>query len=212
MKFLSPENELKTKMKNLCYLDLARVSRGQNRDFRLNFKAMATPFFWCDLEMTGLDENKDSILEIAVILTDLDFNEKELYHRVIYQPPEVLAGMNEWCKEHHGKSGLIDAVPSGTPLATVETELLALVNRYYQGNDRIVLVGNSIGNDRRFIDRYLPEFAKRLHYRMIDVSSFKEIFREKYGLKYEKKNTHRATCDIRESIRELQYYLSFVKV
>ena len=74
----------------------------------------------------------------------------------------------------------------------------------------MVLVGNSVGNDRRFIDRFMPEVAKRLHYRLIDVSSFKEVFRNKYGLSFQKKNAHRAVGDILESIHELKFYLSFV--
>jgi oligoribonuclease len=166
--------------------------------------------FWIDLEMTGLDENKDSILEVAVVITDLKSQVLEEYHRVVYQPQSVLDAMNDWCKEHHGKSGLTAAVPSGTPLEQVEAELLALADRHFRAQDRIVLVGNSVGNDRRFVDRYLPKFAQRLHYRLIDVSSFKEIFRDRYHLKFEKKNTHRAVEDIHESIRELEFYLSYV--
>ncbi len=76
----------------------------------------------------------------------------------------------------------------------------------------MVLAGNSIGNDRRFIARYLPELEKRLHYRMVDVSSFKEVFRERYGIQFQKGNNHRAIDDIHESIRELEHYLSFVQV
>jgi oligoribonuclease len=170
------------------------------------------PFFWIDLEMTGLDESTDSILEVAIALSGPDFQIIEQYQRVVFQPPSVVEGMNEWCKKTHGESGLTAAIPSGTPLAQVEKEVLALIEKHYDKNDRVVLCGNSVGNDRRFIDRYMPELAGRLHYRLIDVSSFKEVYRELYGLKFEKKNTHRATDDILESIRELQYYLSFVQI
>ena len=170
------------------------------------------PFFWVDLEMTGLDEAVDSILEVAVILTDSDFNVVEQYHRVVYQPQAVVDGMNDWCKKTHGESGLTAAIPQGMPLAEVEKELMALIQKHYGGTERIVLCGNSVGNDKRFIDKYMPEVARRLHYRLIDVSSFKEIYRGLYGLTFQKKNTHRATDDILESIRELQFYLSFVKV
>ena len=86
------------------------------------------------------------------------------------------------------------------------------MNKHYSQGDRVVLAGNSVGNDRRFVDKYMPEVAKRLHYRLIDVSSFKEIFRERYNLAFPKGNAHRAVDDIFESIRELAYYLSFVKV
>ncbi len=173
---------------------------------------MKKHLFWADLEMTGLDEQNDHILEIAAVITDVDFNSVAEYHRVIFQPQSVLDEMNDWCKENHGKSGLTADVPKGTPLATVEKELIEFCKPYFSPKDRIVLVGNSIGNDRKFIDRYLPEFTKLLHYRMIDVSSFNEIFRDRYHVKFEKKNAHRAVGDIHESIAELKHYLSFVNV
>lgn len=162
--------------------------------------------------MTGLDDVKDKILEVAAVVTDMDFNILETLHQVVFQPQDVLENMNDWCKDHHGKSGLTAEVPSGTPLAQVEQGLIALGKKHYGPKDRIVLAGNSIGNDRRFIDRYMPEFAKLLHYRMIDVSSFKEIYREKYKIGFNKANAHRAVGDIHESIRELKFYLSFVQV
>lgn len=168
-------------------------------------------FFWIDLEMTGLDEKVDHILEVAVTITQMDLHPLETFHRVVHQPAEVLAQMNDWCKKAHKDSGLASMIPQGMPLAQVEAELLSFTNRYYNEKDQIVLAGNSVGNDRRFIEKYLPAFAKRLHYRLIDVSSFKEVFREKYNLKFEKKNAHRATDDILESIRELKFYLSFVQ-
>ncbi len=169
-------------------------------------------FFWIDLEMTGLDEKKDSILEIAVVITDLDFKPVHEFHRIVYQPPEILENMNDWCKKTHGDSGLTAAVALGTPLAQVEIDLVELLNRYFSTKDRVPLAGNSVGNDKRFIDFYMPKLSSRLHYRLIDVSSFKEIFREKYGLSVEKKNGHRALDDIYESIRELQYFLSFIHI
>jgi len=170
------------------------------------------PLFWVDLEMTGLDEQTDTILEVAVVVTDIDFKTLEEYHRVVYQPPTVLANMNDWCKKTHGESGLTAAVPNGTPLDVVEEELLALIGRHYGAKDKIVLAGNSVGNDRRFIDRYLPKVAAHLHYRLVDVSSFKEIFREKYNLEFSKSDKHRAVDDIYESISELGFYLSHVRV
>ncbi len=172
---------------------------------------MAKRFFWIDLEMTGLDERTDSILEVAAVITDTNFVPLEEYHTVVYQAPEVLEKMNDWCKKTHGASGLTAAVPQGRPIAIVEAELLALARRHFNGKDRIVLAGNSVGNDKRFIDQYLPSFAQLLHYRLIDVSSFKEVFREKYHLSFEKKNAHRAVDDIHESIKELNFYLSYVQ-
>ncbi len=171
------------------------------------------PLLWLDLEMTGLDEKVDSILEVAVVVTDLDLKPIEEYERVVYQPPEVLEKMEAWCKKTHGKSGLTAKVNDGIPLAKVEEEMLAILNRHFPGKtEKIVLCGNSVYNDKRFIDKYMPEVSKRLHYRLIDVSSFKEIFRQKYGIKVEKKNAHRAVDDIRESIAELRTYLGYVKV
>ena len=167
-------------------------------------------FFWIDLQMTGLDDVVDQILEVAVVVTDVDFKALEEYHRIVYQPPAVLEAMNDWCKKTHGESGLTAAVATGTPIAQVEAEMLKLIEKYYKADDRVVLAGNSVGNDRRFIDRYMPEVAKKLHYRLLDVSSFKEVFRDKYNLVFEKKNAHRAVGDIYESIRELEFYMSFV--
>jgi oligoribonuclease len=167
--------------------------------------------FWVDLEMTGLDEKVDHILEVAVVVTDMDFNPLEEYHRVVFQPPAVLEGMNDWCKKTHGESGLTAAVPNGTALAQVEKDLLALIDRHFGGKERVVLTGNSVGNDKRFLDAYMLELAKRLHYRIVDVSSFKEIFREKWGIQFQKGNAHRAVDDIHESIRELKSYLSLVQ-
>ena len=172
---------------------------------------MSKKLLWVDLEMTGLDDLKDSILEVAAIVTDIELKPLEELHRVVFQTPEVLENMNDWCKKTHGESGLTAAIPNGTPLPQVEKELLALIDRHFASNERPVLCGNSIGNDRRFIDRYCADLSKRLHYRMIDVSSFKEVYRDRFGIEFKKKNSHRAVDDILESIRELEHYLSFVK-
>lgn len=168
--------------------------------------------FWVDLEMTGLDERTDSILEVAVLITDMDFLVLDEYHKVVFQPQSVIDAMNDWCKKTHGESGLTAAIPSGTPLDQVDQEVFKLIEKHFPSNERVVLVGNSVGNDKRFIDKFMHKTAGRLHYRLIDVSSFKEIYRDKYGIKFEKKNSHRAVDDIRESIAELKHYLSFVNI
>lgn len=168
--------------------------------------------FWVDLEMSGLDENQDHILEVAVVMTDLNFQTLETYHRVVYQPHSVLENMNEWCKTTHGKSGLSALVPYGTLLGTVEQDLMQLVTRHYQSDEKVVLCGNSVGMDKSFIDKQMTGFAKRLHYRVVDVTSFKEIFRSKYNIEIKKKEGHRALDDIQESINELREYLKYVQV
>jgi oligoribonuclease len=183
--------------------------------------------------MTGLDDQTDRILEVAVIVTRArgrspsqsqdgtaesgyqqtlsHFEELETFHRVVFQPPQVLEAMNDWCKKTHGASGLTAEVPHGAPLAEVESALLALIDRHYAPDERVVLCGNSVGNDKRFIDAQLPRVAARLHYRIIDVSSFKEVFRSRLGLTFSKpEGRHRALEDIRQSIAELGYYLSFL--
>ncbi len=165
---------------------------------------------WMDLEMTGLDENIHKIIEIAAIVTDVNGKPLDEYHQVVYQPKEALDLMDDWCVKTHGSSGLTEQIPNGKPLEEVEEELVKFLSKNFERNQRPVLAGNSIWNDRKFIDKYLPRISKRLHYRMIDVSSFKEVFREKWGLKVEKNNSHRATDDILDSIKELKEYLTYV--
>ena len=191
---------------------MAEVRRLTSFRDRPHIGPMTNRFFWVDLEMTGLDEKVDHILELAIIVTDLDLNPLEEYQRIIFQPPEVLSLMSEHVRSLHQKSGLLNLIPSGSPLGEVEKDVLGIIDRHFSKEDRVVLAGNSVGNDKRFIDYHLHSIAKRLHYRIIDVSSFKEIFKNKYGIKIEKKNAHRAIDDIRESIMELKNYLSFIQV
>jgi len=162
--------------------------------------------------MSGLDVEKERILEVAAIVTDTSLSPIGEFHKIVYQPQEILDQMDDWCRKTHGDSGLTKLVPGGEKIEKVEQDVLGFVKPYFSGSERILLCGNSVGNDKLFIDRYMPELAKRLHYRIIDVSSFKEIFRTKYGIEVQKKNTHRALDDIQESIDELKTYLSYVKV
>ncbi len=168
-------------------------------------------YLWIDMEMSGLEVEKCRILEVAAIVTDKDFKHLETYEAIVFQAPEVLAAMDAWCTKQHGESGLTAAVANGKPEAQVEQELVALVNRHFSLGERPVLCGNSIGQDRKFIDAYMPTLAKRLHYRMLDVTSFKIVLQDKYGIEFKKKDSHRALGDIEESIAELSHYLSFVK-
>jgi oligoribonuclease len=169
--------------------------------------------FWIDLEMTGLEVAREVILECAVIITDLEFSTLETYHSIIKQDQVYLDAMDEWNKKHHGDSGLTAQIPTGKLPKIVENDLVDLCKRHFPDpKNRPVLAGNSISQDRLFINKYWPAFAGLLHYRMLDVTSWKIILKDKYNISYEKKGTHRALDDIQESINELKHYLSFIKV
>ncbi len=167
-------------------------------------------FCWIDLEMTGLDPEVDRILEAGVIVTDKELNSVFEWETAVVQPTEVLDSMNEWCQRHHAQSGLLDRVPDGISEERLDSELAAIVVAHFKKKNPVVICGNSISQDRKFIDKYLPQFAARLHYRMLDVSSFKIVFREMLGREFKKANTHRALDDIKESIAELKYYLNAI--
>lgn len=172
---------------------------------------MPQPFWlWLDLEMTGLDVATDRILEAAVIVTDREFVPCESYSTAVYQSAEVLAGMNEWCQRQHTASGLVERVPEGIKETELDTKLAGLVDARWNGIPAI-LCGNSIHQDRKFVDRYLPELARRLHYRMLDVSSFKVVFSECFDVRFQKSGKHLALDDIQESIAELRHYFSYLR-
>lgn len=167
---------------------------------------------WLDMEMTGLDAERERIIEMATILTDGHLTEIAVGpDLVIHQPDEILAGMDDWNKKHHGGSGLIERVKASTiSVADAEAQTMAFINEHVSAKERPVLAGNSIHQDRRFIRRYMPALEKRLHYRMVDVSTIKELGRRWYpqliAKQPVKNESHRALDDIRESIEELRYY------
>ncbi|XP_010751580.3 small fragment nuclease [Larimichthys crocea] len=173
--------------------------------------SMSQRMVWVDLEMTGLDVDKDRIIEMACIITDSDLNIlAEGPNLIINQPDSLLDGMSDWCKEHHGKSGLTQAVrDSKITLEQAEYEFLSFV-RQHTPPGQCPLAGNSVHADKRFLDKYMPQFMYHLHYRIIDVSTIKELcrrwFPEEYKIVPHKKASHRALDDIWESIKELQYY------
>ncbi len=165
--------------------------------------------FWLDMEMTGLDVNKEVIIEVAALITDFDFKIIDTYEAIVKQPQKYLDAMDDWNKSHHKDSGLTAKVPQGMEPEDVENDLMMLASQHFSSNHgKPILAGNSITQDRLFIDKYFTKFSSILHYRMLDVSSWKIIFNSKLGLKYQKKNSHRALDDIRESVAELQFYIS----
>lgn len=165
---------------------------------------------WMDMEMSGLDPETNVILEMATLITDNELNlVAEGPVLALHQSRELLDAMDDWNRDHHGASGLVQRVlDSSITAAEAETQTLAFVRRHCPQRDA-PLCGNSIYQDRRFLARYMPRLEAYFHYRNIDVSSVKEIVRRWYpdGPKPpEKKHAHLAFDDIRESIEELQFY------
>ncbi len=167
---------------------------------------------WIDMEMSGLDPDKERVLEIATIVTDKDLVVvAEQAEIVVHQSDLVLAAMDAWNTKHHGGSGLTERVRTSTVTEDeADAAIVAFVDAHVPAGERPVLSGNSIHQDRRFINRYLPKLDKRLHYRMVDVSTIKELARRWYPDVFEhrpaKRETHRALDDIRESIDELRFW------
>lgn len=170
---------------------------------------------WVDLEMTGLDPQKDKILEVAAIATDWDFNEIAVYEAVKKVSPDIIKNRmigEFWDKYSEVRDSLIQQNERGKDDRTIETELLNFIDEYFDNSKPILLAGNSIHQDRKFIDNEWAELSSKLHYRMLDVSAWKVVFGGKFGKKYAKPEEHRALGDIRGSIQELKYYLGKVKV
>jgi oligoribonuclease len=170
------------------------------------------PLVWLDLEMTGLDVERDTIVEIAALVTDADLKPvDDGVDLIVHQPPEALAAIGDVVREMHTKSGLLPEIAaSQLDLETAGKQVLDYVRGHVPEAGTAPLCGNSIGVDRRFLGRYLPDLDAYLHYRSIDVSSFKELARRWYPQAYKgrpsKAETHRALADVHESINELAYY------
>lgn len=165
---------------------------------------------WIDLEMTGLDSDNDVIIEIATIVTDADLNIlAEGPVLAIFQTDDILNGMDEWNTTQHGKSGLVERVRnSGIDEAEAERQTLAFLEQYVPTGCS-PMCGNSICQDRRFMARSMPALEAFFHYRNLDVSTLKELARRwapDMASGFEKEGVHLALEDIRDSIRELQYY------
>jgi oligoribonuclease len=173
---------------------------------------------WIDCEMTGLDVEKDSLVEIAVLITDSDLKVlDETGLSVVIKPrKDSFDQMGDYVTQMHQESGLFELLDSGLDIEQAEDQILAYVKSFAPEARTAPLAGNSIGTDRMFLNRYMPKLDAHLHYRNVDVSSIKELTRRWYPKVYfqlpKKSGGHRALADIRESIAELRYYRQTVFV
>ena len=179
--------------------------------------ASADRLVWIDCEMTGLDPKFDEIVEIACIVTDAELNELDEGITLVVKPgEESFAGMDDFVVNMHTVSGLIEEIPLGITLADAEQQVLAYVKTHVPEARKAPLAGSSVYVDRGFLANYMPELDAHLHYRLVDVSSVKELTRRWYPRVYfaspEKTGNHRALGDIRDSISELRFYRDAVFV
>ncbi len=166
---------------------------------------------WIDCEMTGLDLSVDELVEIAVVVTDFELRPLDPGFQIVIKPSDTaLDQMNDFVTEMHRTSGLLDEIPGGVSLAEAQEQVLAYIRRFVPQERKAPLAGNTIGTDRMFLAKYMPDIDHWLHYRNVDVSSIKELSRRWYPRVFfqapAKDGGHRALADILESIRELQYY------
>ncbi|MFD8481010.1 oligoribonuclease [Kitasatospora sp. NPDC059673] len=172
---------------------------------------------WIDCEMTGLDLDRDALIEVAALVTDSELNVLGEGVDVIIRPPaEALENMPEVVREMHTASGLLDELADGLTMAEAQERVLAYIREHVPEAGKTPLCGNSVATDRGFLSRDMPELEGHLHYRIVDVSSIKELARRWYPRAYynspQKGGSHRALADIRESIAELRYYREAVFV
>jgi oligoribonuclease len=171
---------------------------------------------WVDLEMTGLDAENDLILEVAAIATDWEFKEIATYEGIIKNADmnlqeRLLANSVFWDANLESKKGLVSQNSNGKDLIEIEDELLKFIDEQFEEGTPVLLGGNSIHMDRRFIVSHWPRLDARLHYRMLDVSAWKVVFEGKFKKRFTKPEEHRALGDIRGSIMELKYYLTKIQ-
>jgi oligoribonuclease len=172
---------------------------------------------WIDCEMTGLDLRADALIEVAALVTDFDLNVLgEGIDLIIKPPAEALDQMIDFVRAMHEKSGLLDHLERGITLAEAEEQVLAYIREHCAEGSRPPLAGNTVGTDRLYISRDMPDLDAFLHYRIVDVSSIKELSRRWFPKAYftapPKRGNHRALADIQESIEELRYYRETVFV
>ena len=178
---------------------------------------MTDRLVWIDCEMTGLDLTADALIEVAALVTDFDLNVLGEGVDVVIKPPqEALDQMVEFVRDMHVSSGLLEELDGGTTLAAAEEEVLTYVREQCGDNSRPPLAGNTVATDRAFISRDMADLESFLHYRIVDVSSIKELSRRWFPRAYynapAKGGNHRALADIQESIEELRYYREAVFV
>jgi oligoribonuclease len=172
---------------------------------------------WIDCEMTGLDLDADALIEVAALVTDFDLNVLGDGIDLVVKPPaEALEQMTEFVRQMHETSGLLSQLDDGITLQEAEQQVLAYVQEHCPDGSRPPLAGNTVATDRAFLARDMQQLDAFLHYRIVDVSSIKELSRRWYPRAYfqapQKRGNHRALADIRESIEELRYYREAVFV
>lgn len=171
---------------------------------------------WMDLEMTGIEPTKDLILEVAAIVTDWNFKEIATYQGIVKNTSAKMKKRMAknavfWDANTGSRDGLLKQNQDGKSIREIENELIAFIDEHFKAGVPVLIAGNSIHMDRRFIIDKWPKFDARLHYRMLDVSAWKVLFEGKFKKKFAKPDAHRALDDIRGSIEELKYYLARVK-
>jgi oligoribonuclease len=178
---------------------------------------MSDYIVWVDCEMTGLEVTVDEICEIGVVVTDGELNLQDPGLQLVIKPSDAaLSNMGDFVTQMHTDSGLIEEIPQGITMAEAETKVLEYIKQWVTEERTAPLAGNSIGTDRMFLNRQMPQLDKFLHYRNIDVSSLKELSRRWFPRVYfqlpKKTGNHRALADILESIQELRYYRKAILV